>query len=71
MLEKQRKNNLTIMAAGVLLAVLGIPLIFWIKPLGITMLIAGVVLLMLTWTISNFFFRIDIKEEFEGKKKDK
>ncbi len=71
MLEKQRRNNTYVMLIGLIMATLGIFLLLWIRWLGIAMLIAGVVVLMLSWSVSNLFFSLDLKNDTDGKNKGK
>ncbi len=71
MLEKQRRNNTYVMLIGLIMATLGIFLLLWIRWLGIAMLIAGVVVLSLSWSVSNLFFSLDLKNDTDGKNKGK
>ncbi len=71
MLEKQRRNNTYVMLIGLIMATLGIFLLLWIRWLGIAVLIAGVVVLMLSWSVSNLFFSLDLKNDTDGKNKGK
>ncbi len=71
MLEKQRRNNMYVMLIGLIMATLGIFLLLWIRWLGIAMLIAGVVVLSLSWSVSNLFFSLDLKNDTDGKNKGK
>ena len=71
MLEKQRRNNMYVMLIGLIMATLGIFLLLWIRWLGIAVLIAGVVVLMLSWSVSNLFFSLDLKNDTDGKNKGK
>ena len=71
MLEKQRRNNTYAMLIGLIMATLGIFLLLWIRWLGIAVLIAGVVVLVLSWSVSNLFFSLDLKNDPDGKNKGK
>ena len=71
MLEKQRRNNTYVMLIGLIMATLCIFLLLWIRWLGIAMLIAGVVVLSLSWSVSNLFFSLDLKNDTDGKNKGK
>lgn len=69
MLEDVKRTNGAAMMAGLVIAAAGIPLALWIKPLGIVTIIAGASVLMISWTISNFFFKMDMHNKVKGNKK--
>lgn len=70
MLEKQRSRNNLIMLSGGILAAIGLIAIFTdYKVAGICILVLGVAVLMISYSVSTFFFRMDMKETFENTKK--
>jgi len=60
------------MAAGFILAVGGFAAFFLVnKTLGIVLMIAGVVVIVITATISSAFYKIDMIEYLEERRKNK
>lgn len=70
-LEKHRKTNNMVMLIGALVAVVGLITVFYFKVPGILILIAGIAILLLSWTVSNMFYRMDMRNEIMGKSKQK
>jgi hypothetical protein len=59
-----------IMLSGGILATIGLIAIFMdYKVAGICILVLGVAVLMISYSVSTFFFRMDMKETFENTKK--
>ncbi len=70
MLEKQRKKNNILMLVGGMISLMGLLAIFLDqKVIGIIVLIVGVSVVMVAYSVSSFFFKIDMKETFENSKK--
>lgn len=70
MLEKQRKKNNITMVIGGIISLMGLLLIFLgQKVMGIIVLILGVAVVMIAYSVSSFFFKMDMKETFENSKK--
>ena len=70
--ERERKLNSIAMAAGFILAVGGFAAFFLVnKTLGIVLMIAGVVVIVITATISSAFYKIDMIEYLEERRKNK
>jgi len=70
MLEKQRKKNNITMVIGGIISLMGLLLIFLgQKAIGIIVLILGVAVVMIAYSVSSFFFKMDMKETFENSKK--
>jgi uncharacterized membrane protein YjjP (DUF1212 family) len=71
MLEKERKINNYIMLVGALVSLSGFLLyLMGTKIPGISILVVGVVVFMISVAVSNFFYRFDMSETFGGKKKN-
>lgn len=70
MLEKQRKKNNITMVIGGMISLIGLLLLFLgQKVIGIIVLILGVAVVMIAYSVSSFFFKMDMKETFENSKK--
>jgi len=70
--EKQKRNNKIMMAIGIVLAVIGFAAyaaVSWV--IGILLMILGVAIIVITFSISNVFYRIEMKELLENKKRTK
>jgi fatty acid desaturase len=68
--ERERKLNLIAMAVGVILAAAGFILYFFVSGAGgILFMIAGVAILVITVTISGVFYKVDMIELLENRKK--
>lgn len=67
-LEKERSRNTLLLVSGAAAACIGF-MIYLIGHtlIGILILIAGISMLMIGWSVSNFFFRMDMKDLFENK----
>ena len=68
--EKERRSNSIVMAAGLIAAVAGFAAYFTIsKNLGVVLMIIGVATLVITATISNAFYKINMKEYLDELKR--
>jgi len=68
--EKERRNNNIMMAAGVIAAAAGLAVFFTLsRAAGIVMLIIGIALLVISFSISNVLYKVRMVELFEGRKK--
>ncbi len=68
--EKEKRNNNIAMAAGIILAIAGLCLYFLNYQLaGVLVLILGIAIVMISWSISNVFYRIRMKELMDSRKK--
>jgi hypothetical protein len=68
--EKERKINYIMMAAGAASAAAGAAVYFLTSHhmIGISLMIAGAAVLVITFSISNVFFRIDMMEMMEKRR---
>lgn len=60
------------MVAGIISAAAGLAICFTVSRIGgVIVLMIGISLLVMTFSVSNFFYRIKMKELFEGNSKNK
>jgi len=70
--EKEIRNNRIIMVLGIIAAAAGVAVAFtFSRSAGILILIIGVALLVISFSISNVFFKLKMIERLEGRNKTK
>jgi len=71
-LEKQRRNNKIMMAIGVIVAVIGFAAYFKVGQMaGVLLMILGAAIVVITSSISGIFYRIEMKELLDKRKRTK
>jgi len=66
-LEKERRRNSIVMAVGAVVSCAGILLfLMGSKIPGIVVLVVGIAVIMISWTVSNFFYSLDMKNLVEN-----
>lgn len=70
--EKEKRNNNILMASGAIIAAVGLLLYFLDHPTaGVLVLILGVSMVVISWSISSVFYKIQMKELMESRKRSK
>jgi len=68
--EKERRNNNIMMTAGAIAAVAGAVVLFTVnRAAGVLILIVGISLLVIGFSVSNVLYKIKMVELFEGRNK--
>ena len=68
--EKERRYNNIMMAVGLIAAAAGLIVLFTVsRTAGVLVLIIGVALLVISFSISNALYKIKMMEFFENRKK--
>jgi len=68
--EKERRYNNIMMAVGLIAAAAGLIILFTVsRTAGVLVLIIGVALLVISFSISNALYKIKMMEFFENRKK--